>query len=502
MRILHYNWDDCRRPSGQGGGVSVYQRAVMDAFARLDGVEAVFLCAGLAQSLRPRAPRWEALPAASGAPPGERRFQLVDSLPLAPAHHSFGCAEQVDHPATVAAFADFVDAHGPFDFIHFNTLEGLPASVLALRARWPGTRMIVALHNYYPFCPQVNLWRREAAHCADFEEGAACVTCLPVRRDPARLRQAYGVMRAMGQVGLRQGNPAYDRVVRPATRAGLGLVRKLSDRRREAAQTDEPAPAVVPASEARAFSERRSKTVQLLNTHADCVVAVSDRTAEIARGFGIRPDKVAVCRIGTDQSDLFSQTPPKQGLLRPDGTLGLGYLGYMRRDKGFFFLLDTLEGMAADLLARIHLTVAAVSRDPATAARVAALGARLAGLRHLEGYSRGALDHVLDGVDLGVVPVLWEDNLPQVAMEMHARRIPLLTSDLGGARELGNDARFVFRAGDAQDFTAKLRAILAGGADLAEYWRSARALRSPEEHARDLLDLYRGLAPGAPRAAV
>ena len=46
----------------------------------------------------------------------------------------------------------------------------------------------------------------------------------------------------------------------------------------------------------------------------------------------------------------------------------------------------------------------------------------------------------------GVVPVLWHDNLPQVAIEMHARHIPLLTSDMGGAQELGNCPEMVFAA--------------------------------------------------------
>ncbi len=494
MRTLHYNWADYRDPSGRGGGVTVYQRATLDAFARHPEVEATFLSAGLAQSLRPSAPRWEALPGAEGDI--TRRFQMVDTLPLSPAHHAFGCPEQVEHPPTVDAFARFVEAEGPFDIVHFNTLEGLPAAILGLRARWPDTRFVVALHNYYPFCPQVNLWHRERAHCSDFAEGAACVDCLPVRRDPARLRLAYGAVRALDGAGIGKGTRVYDLLLQPAARVGAAAVRKLSDRRRARVAEGDSTDAQVATADGAPYAARRRAFVDHLNAHADCVLAVSERTAEIALGFGVAPGRIAVRRIGTDQAALYDTTPPAARLPAPDGTIGLGYLGYMRRDKGFFFLLDALEGMSERVLSRLRLTVAAQTRDSDTGERLHALAPRLAGLRHLEGYTRDGLDTVLEGVTLGLVPVLWEDNLPQVAMEMHARRIPLLTSDKGGARELGNCADLVFRAGDAEDLEQHLLRLLDDGIDLSGYWARARPLFTPDAHADALLELYQSLLDG------
>ncbi|MEM6740691.1 MAG: glycosyltransferase [Pseudomonadota bacterium] len=493
MRILYYNWADYRDAAGRGGGVTVYQRTLMVEFARRSGVEATFLCAGLAHSLKPGPPRWERLRNHPDAP-GERRFQMIDTLPLSPAHHAFGCPEQVRHALTEAAFARFVEAEGPFDVVHFNSLEGLPAAVLALRSRWPATRFVVALHNYYPFCPQVNLWQSERAHCSDFEHGRACVSCLPVRRDPARLRVAYGAARALERVGLRRGNAGYDQVVQPLARLGAETLRRASDRRRarvaEAVALSEPEPS---PSAAAGFAERRAAFVEMLNTYADSVLAVSDRTAEIARGFGICPAHLTVSRIGTDHAELFAKTQPAPRLPAPDGTLGLAFLGYMRRDKGFFFLLNTLEAMAPDLLRRLRLTIAAAPRDPATAARVEALALQLADLRFFKGYRRDELDEILAGVDLGIVPSLWEDNLPQVAIELHARHIPLLTSDRGGARELGNCNRLVFPAGNAAALEARLRGILERGLDLTAYWHGALTPISPATHADALLRLYRSL---------
>src|SRR5690606_37858124 len=90
----------------------------------------------------------------------------------------------------------------------------------------------------------------------------------------------------------------------------------------------------------------------------------------------------------------------------------------------------------------------------------AVLRSRFAALTWHDGYQPTELPAILEGVDLGVVPVQWEDNLPQVAIEMVAHGVPILTSDRGGAQELGGaNPDFTFRAGDPTDFSARLVAV-------------------------------------------
>ena len=124
-------------------------------------------------------------------------------------------------------------------------------------------------------------------------------------------------------------------------------------------------------------------------------------------------------------------------------------------------------------------------------ARMRATKARLGALVWHDGYSHDGLDDLLAGVDVGVVPVLWHDNLPQVAVEMHARHIPLLCSDMGGARELGRAPCMVFAAGDTGDFAARIAALLRGEVDMDAYWAGARAPRRMAEHMAELAGLYR-----------
>ena len=187
--MLYVNWVDYLDTEGRGGGVSLYQRNLM---AARPGDDTLFLASGTSHDLARRPPRWERMrhgPRTDRA----RRFEIVNSGVMAPGHFSFGDPAQLHHAATEAVFFEFLEQHGPFDVVHFNNLEGLPAGVLRLKERFPDTRVIFSLHNYYPFCPQVNLWWQERTHCTDFEGGTACVDCLPVRPGPGIMRGVAGL---------------------------------------------------------------------------------------------------------------------------------------------------------------------------------------------------------------------------------------------------------------------------------------------------------------------
>jgi glycosyltransferase involved in cell wall biosynthesis len=96
------------------------------------------------------------------------------------------------------------------------------------------------------------------------------------------------------------------------------------------------------------------------------------------------------------------------------------------------------------------------------------------------------MSQILADVDLGIVPVLWEDNLPQVAIECVASGVPILTSDRGGAQELLGCPDLVFRAGSCRDFYARLEAILENPSILHKILAGRARLYTPGEHYESL----------------
>jgi glycosyltransferase involved in cell wall biosynthesis len=119
------------------------------------------------------------------------------------------------------------------------------------------------------------------------------------------------------------------------------------------------------------------------------------------------------------------------------------------------------------------------------------LGRKFNNIYFTNGYIHEQLDEILSRVDLGIIPVLWEDNLPQVAIEIVSRGIPILTSDLGGASELGDNSKFVFRNGNTTGFINKLEQVLKRDFLLAEFWEHAMPLVSFDDHIKQLEYIYK-----------
>jgi glycosyltransferase involved in cell wall biosynthesis len=496
MRILYYNWVDFLDAEQRGGGVTLYQKNVAEALEHRDDVDVVFLSSGIAYDFRGGAPYWTKTRNGAGTSTVPR-FEIVNSGVQAPAHFSYGEQAQISDATTTQVFFDFIDKHGPFDVVHFNNLEGVPAEVLALKTRFPGTRVVLSLHNYYPICPQVNLWYEEAENCTDFEGGRRCEVCLLQQPTPTSERRAKIVSYELQRLGLDPGHRAHQWLDAAITYGGIGAVRSLRWLRGLAArhpgagakQHNGPKKLAFNGDSTR-FLSRRASFVELINTHCDAVLGVSDRVCDVAERFGIDRNLLRTSYIGTKHAELWENTSPRPRITRDDGTIKLAFLGYMRRDKGYFFLARALRALPDDLAKRVRLLVSAKNNGARGMSRIEILAPHLKEVFYLDGYTHDQLDDLLADVDVGVIPVQWEDNLPQVAIEMHARHVPLLTSDLGGARELGRCDDMVFRADDIHAFHDRLRAILDGTVTTGAYWRNAQAPVSMEAHVEDLLRIY------------
>ncbi|MGJ8624454.1 MAG: glycosyltransferase [Yoonia sp.] len=485
VKVLFYNWVDDRDVQRRGGGVTVYQAAVVAALGQGTWATPTCLTSGLSYDLRQGAPRWEQMRRTKGQTP---RYEIVNSGTQAPSHNSFYDPAQVSHAATRDVFFDFIEKTGPYDVIHFNNLEGLPAEVLTLKERWPDTRVIFSLHNYYPVCPQVNLWFQERELCEDFDKGRKCAVCLvdPVQHRAQRLSGA--VSYSASKVGISAESTLFKRGVKPAVRtAGRGLrgAKRLAQVVRKPVGTVQET-----GSNASHFATRRAAMIDLINTHCDRVLCVSDAVQRLAVQYGISSELAVTSYIGSKAAQLWQDTKP--AVSSQAEILRLAYLGYMRRDKGFFFLLDTLEDLPDTLAQRIHMVIAAPKGDSTAMDRIAALRHRLAGLTYHDGYTHDQLDGILSGVTAGVVPVQWHDNLPQVAIEMHARHIPLITSDLGGARELSNCPDMTFVAQDTAAFIDILQRLGSGAFDAGAYWASAMPPIDLAKHLDALKQHYLG----------
>lgn len=232
------------------------------------------------------------------------------------------------------------------------------------------------------------------------------------------------------------------------------------------------------------YQAYRNHSVNLVNQYIDVELAVSKRVKEIAIQYGVNPSKVEVNYIGTKVAENA-----KNSLAYPaeHDDLTLLYMGYAAPEKGFGFLVKALWGLNPVVASRVTLKFA--SRiNPATRDEMYRLKTRFKDVILYNGYSHADFPEIFNGVNLGVVPPLWEDNLPQVAIEMIANGIPVMTSMNGGAQELNNHPCFAFK--DKKEFIANLEKIFRNPSLLSEYWNHSTKLTTMDEHINSLVDIY------------
>jgi glycosyltransferase involved in cell wall biosynthesis len=513
IKVLYYNWADFEDERQHGGGVSLYQRNLIDAAAQR-GDEAWFLSSGACYSPFWRRPFLREVKARTK---GVRKFEIVNSTFVSPGPVAFG-QDAAASPEMETLFAAFLREHGPFDVVHFNNLEGIPLSFLRLaREHSSAAKIIYSVHNYFAFCPQVNLWFQDRAACYDFHNGRKCVNCLIQPLRPNRYKRFYRfeyLLRKLGISPLSVMDRFINRLVFVFLRScfhwmiraygGEGLQSSplpitLVSRR------PTPPAMILGMEEAAHFASRRRLFVTALNTYVDHVLAVSRRVAELVVGFGIDPAKVQTLYIGTrfaeEKRERKNELPTSSincpmrdrshSAASPVGSpLHIAYLGYMRRDKGFFFFLNALEKMPKALAGRLALTFAARIANPHAYQRIKRMAHRFTSVAFYNGYTHSQLRDILSTIHLAVVPVLWEDNLPQIAMECVLSGVPILTSNRGGAQELLHCPELTFQAGSRTDFYRKLQGILDNPNILSNALAGRMRLYTPHEHYTLLREKY------------
>lgn len=109
-------------------------------------------------------------------------------------------------------------------------------------------------------------------------------------------------------------------------------------------------------------------------------------------------------------------------------------------------------------------------------------------------YSANTLPEILKNIHVGAVLSIWEDNGPQVVMEMINQSIPVLGTQRGGIPDFVNVTNgFIFDPDKdisaASDWLASLTIDR-----VKDYYNSIQPLKTPSEHEREVMELYKEIA--------
>ena len=491
MKILIYNF---LQPEAGGGGVGVYSTNLVQGL-RQSGHNVITLSSGDVYSMMGNTPTLET------RPDRPDRAIVVNSPMIAPAYDAWDDFATYTESGGLDHIPGVLRAKfGDIDVFHLQNIEGLTSSFLRqLRKQFPSAKIIYSAHNYGTVCPQVDLWFQERKVCIDYRDGLDCTRCFPPRESSATIRRARRrrpIVRAVNRYLPRLAHAKRSVMKLLKGRPG-GVVSGPHDSaliegpRDSFDMADDEGPLFAFKSvdgDGAPYARFRETNIDICAGVFDHVLAVSQRTRKVLLARGVKPDNVAVSYIGTAHRAKFDSA---RKIMSIGSGLHIAYLGYMRRSKGFYLLLKALELLPDDVAQRVSLTVAAKrAEDMPAYAHLTRVASRFASFHYHDGFTHRTLDAVLEGVNLGIVPPIWEDNLPQVGIEIVSRGIPILTSDRGGAQEIADNPDFVFEGGSATNLQQRICEFSAEKIALSEFWKHDIRILSVEDHIQDLMRYY------------
>ena len=468
LKILYYNWIQFDNKENIGGGVNVYQRNLIDYLTKNTDNEIYFLSSGWKYNPLNKRPYIEQTENIYGNKC--KSFEIINSSVMAPAFAIYMYPQMfIEDVSSVEVFDRFIQEQGGFDVIHFNNIEGISINVLKLKEKYPNTKFIVSIHNYQPICPLVQYFQNHnTVICNDYKDGKECLKCsycLPDKKEYyRRCKKFYNdILKGKNKI-LRLFFKLLCKFYKFRSKYFIGSKKSM---------------------DSKYYALYRKHNVEMLNKYADSILAVSDRVREIMIDYGCNKEKVLTSYIGTK----FAENELKHSVANENKPFTIAYLGYERIDKGFFFFIDALSKLDRNIAKNINVLLAVSNIHSKN------YEGKLDNFNDVivfNGYTHSALPYILKNVNLGVVPVLWEDNLPQVAIEMVALGVPILCSSFGGASELCKSDLFKFKGADEKDFLEKLTNLAQHPELLQEYWNNHSDLTTMEKHVEELERMYKG----------
>ena len=402
----------------------------------------------------------------ASAPHSVRHSQLgsIEVIEIVNAHLEGTLEASYRVPAIDRAIEGVIEDFRP-ECVHAQHLLNLSTGLVPAAHRL-GACVVLTLHDYWLSCPRDGLRMQADGTLCTTVDHDVCAACMAgsAYLVPPLQRSASGWARALG---LGQALHAVHRRVPRLTTALTRLMRRAAPvRSRDLAQ----------ALDARAEHLRR--TVADL----DAVIAptrfVRDRAAE----WGVPPEKLHRMTLGAIVGPTRS---------RPAGPRRrLAYVGALSAHKGVHVLLEALRPLSrADWTLDIFGNPGV---DPEYVARLRRMANDDARIRFRGLVAADGPDPIWPSVDLLVVPSLWWENSPLVALEALAAGVPVVASRTGGVPEIVPEAAgALVPPADVAALRTTLARVLDG--DLLAGALGPLALKTAVDGARELVAFYADL---------
>ena len=278
MRILYYNWTQFDKKNNDGGGVNVYQKNLVKYLVDNTNNEIYFLSSGIYYDILKKKAYIKQTKNIFGDKC--KSFKIINSTCTAPSKAMYDDIENyLNDDITYELLKEFIKKYGEFDVIHFNNIEGLSGKCLEIKKDFPNTKVIYSIHNYFLFCPQINLFFNNECNCIEYDNGKKCCTCLSSNINKKTFIKFYKIDGLCEKCHLENFSK---KIKLFAKKVRKKLVYKKNKVNNESCDN------LKCTSED--YRKYREINVERINKYVDVVLAVSERVRQISVKMGIRKD--------------------------------------------------------------------------------------------------------------------------------------------------------------------------------------------------------------------
>lgn len=349
-----------------------------------------------------------------------------------------------------APFARVLEQFSP-QVVHVFHLQNLSVSLLGVASRYAPTFLTAT--DFWLVCP-LTLMRLTGG-----------TTCRGPTPDSANCIKHYAELSPGAAGKLARVVPAI------AFSAGLRLAAAPGSER------------VARIREARALQQRPaaiSKAVAAVTR----IFAPTEFLATVLIRSGVPDEKIIRMPYGIDLGPCENRSP----ILDRAPTVRFGFIGSMSEHKGAHILISAFRKLPQDLPA--VLSVFGASPEAAYTRHLRALAGNDPRIVFRPTFAPEEIGAVMDEIDCLVIPSLWPENAPLVALSAQAARRAIVASDVPGLSEAVPAAE-VFPEGNVDELAGKLRTLVERPTLLHEQLMRARPAKSAAQMTNEILAYYR-----------
>lgn len=201
------------------------------------------------------------------------------------------------------------------------------------------------------------------------------------------------------------------------------------------------------------YRERNKIAIELINDNIDLTLAISGRVKDILVESGLNSQKTIVAH----QIPKLFNGKHNQGKQTTSTPVKIGYIGSIIPHKGVHILVDAVQSINPEkVIVKIYGT------GP---------GKYIEQIKRIDEnkvcdfkgeYKRENLSQIMQGLDLAVIPSIWEEGAGLVILECQYYGVPVICSRIGGMPEFINENEngITFQAENASDLAKILSDLI------------------------------------------